>query len=404
MASVLDELAVIYSTPEPPTVLSGKKMAPTSCPELDVFFGFIETKKRLLSEAGTCPRDEANEISCLDHVDSTDVSCPKLVLDESFFEERKGLERRSLSDFELRCSVGSGVTGTVFKAFDKKMNRWVALKRIDYHGGPNGLNLTTSTEVGILSSPVGDHENVMKLTGIVEPAGVTSPLFLVLELAQFDLHKLILEKQSLVEEECKEVLYGVLLGLQHLHENGVIHRDLKPSNILVSKSLAVKVCDFSHSRHICRVEKVIPTSQSSNKTRLSHGVVTAPYRSPEILNLQHYDTGVDIWSLGCIFAEMLTGVPLFAYHDVSSDAMEHLAAIHLLLCDPPAVTKRAKNQNHLHRGSTGSCSLESRMQGFVSPDGLRVMRWMMTIDARDRPSAKQLLKDPFFGSVVSRRH
>lgn len=123
---------------------------------------------------------------------------------------------------------------------------------------------------------------------------------MIFEYSDFDLRKL-LHMRKLTEAECLSYLQQILSGLLMCHSNRIIHRDLKPQNILIDDRGVVKIADFGLARGF-----TVPFPE------LTHEVVTLWYRAPEILLGQaSYTPSVDIWSVGCIYAEMLTGKPLF---------------------------------------------------------------------------------------------
>lgn len=123
---------------------------------------------------------------------------------------------------------------------------------------------------------------------------------MVFEYSNFDLRKLLLTRK-LTEDECLNFLQQILNGLLFCHSNRIIHRDLKPQNILIDDKGNLKIADFGLARSF-----TVPFPE------LTHEVVTLWYRAPEILLGQViYTPSVDIWSVGCIYAEMLLGRPLF---------------------------------------------------------------------------------------------
>lgn len=129
-------------------------------------------------------------------------------------------------------------------------------------------------------------------------------LYLVLEFIDTDLAA-ILQIHELDLQHITFIIYQLLLALKLLHSGGIIHRDLKPSNVLVNNQCEVKVCDFGLSRPICQ-------PQSAEIHPLTEKVATRWYRAPELLfGHSNYGFAVDMWSVGCILAEMLTGAPLF---------------------------------------------------------------------------------------------
>ena len=126
-------------------------------------------------------------------------------------------------------------------------------------------------------------------------------IYFVTELLGTDLHRL-LTSRPLEKQFIQSFLYQILRGLKYVHSAGVVHRDLKPSNILVNENCDLKICDFG----LARIQD----------PQMTGYVSTRYYRAPEImLTWQKYDVAVDIWSTGCIFAEMLEGRPLFPGKD-----------------------------------------------------------------------------------------
>nr|XP_051676970.1 serine/threonine-protein kinase NLK2-like [Oryctolagus cuniculus] len=113
---------------------------------------------------------------------------------------------------------------------------------------------------------------------------------------QSDLHKIIVSPQPLSSDHVKVFLYQILRGLKYLHSAGILRRDIKPGNLLVNSNCILKNCDFG----LARVEEL---DESRHMTR---EVVTQYYQAPEILmGSHHYGNDIDIWSVGCIFAELL---------------------------------------------------------------------------------------------------
>ena len=115
----------------------------------------------------------------------------------------------------------------------------------------------------------------------------------------------IIKIQKLTDDQVKFIVYQIMRGLKYIHSAGIIHRDLKPSNLAVNEDCDLKILDFGLAR---------PTD-----AEMTGYVATRWYRAPEImLNWMHYSQTVDIWSVGCIMAELLTGRPLFPGDDRKS--------------------------------------------------------------------------------------
>eukprot|EP00456_Euglypha_rotunda_P070017 TRINITY_DN6189_c0_g1_i20.p1 TRINITY_DN6189_c0_g1~~TRINITY_DN6189_c0_g1_i20.p1 ORF type:complete len:329 (-),score=63.97 TRINITY_DN6189_c0_g1_i20:251-1237(-) len=122
-----------------------------------------------------------------------------------------------------------------------------------------------------------------------------------------NLHKIIYSRQKLSNEHIQYFLFQILKGLKYLHSAGVLHRDLKPSNLLVNHNCDLKICDFGLARSMS-IEKDDP--------QFTEYVVTRHYRAPEVMtNAKKYDVQIDVWSCGCIFAELLGRKALFPGQD-----------------------------------------------------------------------------------------
>lgn len=130
-------------------------------------------------------------------------------------------------------------------------------------------------------------------------------LYLVSELMETDLHDLIKSNQEISAEHTCFFIYQILRGLKYIHSAGIMHRDLKPKNILVNSSCDLKICDFGLAR------ANIPSLQNQSAELTSY-IATRWYRAPEVLlSWKQYTNAIDVWSVGCIFAEIILRTPLF---------------------------------------------------------------------------------------------
>jgi serine/threonine protein kinase len=152
------------------------------------------------------------------------------------------------------------------------------------------------------------HDNVAPLRDVLTTG---DDVYLVYELMDTDLHRICRSPQALSDEHISFFLYQALRGLKYVHSAGVMHRDLKPSNLLVNANCDLKLCDFGLAR-AC----VAPEASSARALRLTEYVVTRWYRAPELLlSCPSYSQSVDVWSAGCILAELLGRRPLFPGRD-----------------------------------------------------------------------------------------
>ncbi|PYH31163.1 mitogen-activated protein kinase mpkC [Aspergillus neoniger CBS 115656] len=193
--------------------------------------------------------------------------------------------------------VGLGAFGLVCSAYDMITRQPVAIKKMMKPFSNATLAKRTYREVKLLKHL--RHENLIGLSDIF-----ISPLedvYLVTDLLGTDLNRLLTSK-PLDGKFVQYFTYQLLRGLKYIHSAGVIHRDLKPSNILINENCDLKICDFGLAR--------------LQEPQMTGYVSTRYYRAPEImLTWQKYGMQVDIWSAGCIVAEMLRGKPLFPGKD-----------------------------------------------------------------------------------------
>ncbi|XP_029450763.1 LOW QUALITY PROTEIN: cyclin-dependent kinase 4-like [Rhinatrema bivittatum] len=209
------------------------------------------------------------------------------------------------AQYEPVAEIGVGAYGTVYKARDLQSGKFVALKNVRVQTNENGLPLSTVREVALLKRLEHfDHPNIVRLMDVCATARTDreTKVTLVFEHVDQDL-KTYLDKApspGLPLETIKDLMRQFLSGLDFLHSNCIVHRDLKPENILVTSSGQVKLADFGLAR------------MYSCQMALTPVVVTLWYRAPEVLLQSTYATPVDMWSVGCIFAEMFRRKPLFS--------------------------------------------------------------------------------------------
>jgi len=152
-----------------------------------------------------------------------------------------------------------------------------------------------------------DHENIIKVLDVGKPPARTGfeDIYIITELMETDMHRVIYSRQDLTDDHLQYFMHQVLKGSYYMHSSNIIHRDLKPSNLLLNKNCMLKICDFGLAR-----------GYEESTSTLTEYVVTRWYRAPEvILNASHYTNALDVWSLGCIFAELLGRAPLFPGDD-----------------------------------------------------------------------------------------
>ena len=210
--------------------------------------------------------------------------------------------------------VGSGAYGVVISASDSKTSKNIAIKMV-----PKAFNDEIDAkrilrEIKLLKHF--RHENIVGITDIMPPTARYvedfHDVYIVAELMETDLHRIIYSKQKLSIDHAQYFLYQLLRGLKYIHSADVIHRDLKPSNLLVNSNCDLKICDFGLARGIQQKQH----EEQGGTMLLTEYVVTRWYRAPEIMLACHeYSKPIDIWSVGCIFAELIQRKPYFPGED-----------------------------------------------------------------------------------------
>ena len=204
--------------------------------------------------------------------------------------------------------IGKGAYGVVCSAREVETNRKVAIKKI-VNVFENVVDAKrTLREIKLLRHL--RHENVIDIIDCVRPEAKNAfeDVYLMYDLMDTDLYQIIRSSQSLTDEHCQYFVYQILRGLKYIHSADVLHRDLKPGNLLLNANCDLKICDFGLAR-----TALVDAEASEFMTEY---VVTRWYRAPELLlSCAEYTSAIDVWSVGCIFAELLGRKTLFPGKD-----------------------------------------------------------------------------------------
>lgn len=210
------------------------------------------------------------------------------------------------ANLELIKKVGSGAYGTVASFQDPRDGRKIAVKKITdaFHDLVDGKRILR--EVKLLRFM--KHDNISCILDLYPPDHPDfDDIYIVTDLMETDLHRVIYSKQVLNEEHQQYFSYQILRGLLYMHSANVVHRDLKPSNILVNKNCDLKICDFGLARGL---------GSDDDDATLTDYVVTRWYRAPEVVLLaSEYTKSIDVWSVGCILCELIGRKPIFTGKD-----------------------------------------------------------------------------------------
>ncbi|XP_042021353.1 protein IMPAIRED IN BABA-INDUCED STERILITY 1-like [Salvia splendens] len=201
--------------------------------------------------------------------------------------------------YERLDKIGQGTYSNVYRARDLKTNKIVAVKKVRFDNFQAESVRFMSREIMILRMM--DHPNVMKLEGIIT-SRLSCTIYLVFEYMEHDLAGLLSSPEiTFTESQIKCYMKQLLSGLDHCHSRGIMHRDIKSSNILVNNQGVLKIADFGLAYF----------TRPKNREPLTSRVVTLWYRPPELLlGSTNYEGEVDLWSAGCVFAELFMGRPI----------------------------------------------------------------------------------------------
>merc|ERR1740123_2511049 len=224
------------------------------------------------------------------------------------------------------------------------------------------------------------HENIIGLLDVFTPAQTLNDfndVYLVTALMGADLNNIV-KTQKLSDDHVQFLVYQILRGMKYVHSAGIIHRDLKPSNIAVNEDCELRILDFGLAR---------PT-----ENEMTGYVATRWYRAPEImLNWMHYNHTVDLWSVGCIMAEMLTGKTLFP----GSDHIDQLTRILGLVGKPDEalLEKMGSDEARNYIGSLPRMEKKKFNEVFsgANPVAIDLLEAMLEIDPDRRITAEQTL-------------
>ncbi|NXV82789.1 CDK3 kinase, partial [Atlantisia rogersi] len=283
--------------------------------------------------------------------------------------------------FQKVEKIGEGTYGVVYKARSKRTGQLVALKKIRLDSETEGVPSTAIREISLLKEL--KHPNIVRLLDVIHSQ---KKLYLVFEYLNQDLKQYMdtAQTERLPLSLVKNYLFQILQGVNFCHSHRVIHRDLKPQNLLLDEAGTIKLADFGLARAFG-----IPLRT------YTHEVVTLWYRAPEILlGCKYYATAVDMWSIGCIFAEMVTRKALFP----GDSEIDQLFQIFRTLGTPTEVTWPGVTQLPDYKRNFPQWAQKDMKEILpnLDQDGRDLLLQLLLYDPSRRISAKAALSHQYF--------
>jgi serine/threonine protein kinase len=303
--------------------------------------------------------------------------------------------------YAVETVLGKGTYGKVYAASELVTRRRFAIKRLLLDEGTHSDCIASLRELDMMARL--DHPHLMPLTNVLFSPPARSPVegliddqvALVMPRADGTLDQFITASTTLKQR--KSLLWQMLAGLHYIHQHRIIHRDLKPQNFLLFEE-HLRISDFGLATNYLAAEARTPQ------------MVTIWYRAPEILLNGDYDLASDVWSLGCIFAETISGRPLFPHREVE----DMLANIFTLLGSAPKGYRYRKPMRRRRpyvplkelKGNTAALHQDlalnaAQLKDFDESEGtyrhfLDLLNRMLTVSTHQRPTCEELLKHEFF--------
>ncbi|KAK7859487.1 putative serine/threonine-protein kinase, partial [Quercus suber] len=285
---------------------------------------------------------------------------------------------KSADSYDKLFKVGQGTYSNVYKARDRDTNEIVALKKVRFDiSQPDSVKFMAREMIFLHKL---DHPNIIKLQGLAT-SRMHYSLYLVFDFMETDLATIIFRREErLTESQVKCYMHQLLSGLKYCHDSGIIHRYIKAANILIDKNGVLKIADFG-----------LANNYRTNNP-LTNRVVTLWYRAPELLlGAIYYKDGIDLWSAGCLLAEMLAGTAIMP----GKTEVEQIDMI-FRLCGTPSEEYWEKLELHKKfELPKYKRSLENAFRKFPE-SSLGLLRTLLALDPAHRGSASSALQDKFF--------
>lgn len=300
-------------------------------------------------------------------------------------ENIESLDRQILRRYEIIQKVGKGAYGVVWRAMDKQTQQVVALKKV-FGAFQNATDARrTYREISFLRQLKG-HPFIVGLNA-VHRAENDQDIYLVFECLETDVHAVI-RANILLDVHHRFIFWQMLSALKYIHSAGMIHRDLKPSNLLINSDASIKLCDFGLAR-------IYDSNEPPND--LTDYIATRWYRAPEILfGSCSYTASVDMWAVGCILAELVSGRPLFPGQS-TMDQLERIIAF----TGPPVQSDIEEMESTFTQTMLSNLAytrprftLEEKLEG-APPEAIDLVKKLVVFNPKGRWTAEQCLEHPY---------
>ncbi|GJN91357.1 hypothetical protein Rhopal_004378-T1 [Rhodotorula paludigena] len=291
---------------------------------------------------------------------------------------------RSVYSYERLNEIEEGSYGIVFRARCKTTGDIVALKKLKMDKEKNGFPITSLREIQTLMTV--PHENIVRVREVVVGDTLTQ-VFIVMDFIEHDLKTLLANMPTpFLASEIKTLMLQLLSAIALCHDNWIVHRDLKTSNLLMNNRGQIKVADFGLARTF--------GDPLGDMTQL---VVTLWYRAPELLfGATEYTTAVDMWSIGCIFGELILREPLLP----GRGEIDQVNKIFKLLGRPTDELwpnfRKLPNAKSFNVEAAQPFSTLSRTFRYLTASGLDLLQRLLTYDPERRITADEALRHPYF--------
>lgn len=297
------------------------------------------------------------------------------------------IESHVLERYQVLGKLGKGAYGVVWKARDKITKAQVALKKV-FDAFQNSTDAQRTYREAMYLQHLKGHDNIIGLQSILR-AHNNKDLYLVFDLMETDLHAVI--RAGILKPVHKQfIMYQLFKALKYMHSANLVHRDLKPANMLLNSDCLMKLADFGLARSLTSTE-------SSDPPIVSDYIATRWYRAPEILlGSTSYGLSVDLWSAGCILAEILLEKVLFA----GKSSLNQIDLIVELLGKPSTqdlACMKVSYANELMPSLKGKKTKSfSNIFSSCPPEALGLLRQLLVYDPAKRLTVTEVLFHPFF--------